>query len=93
MPLTRLQDYEVIVDNEVTYDGDFFHFPLLADAEPINHDEVMKSEVWENAMIEELASIKRNHTWQLFKLPSNTKAIEVNQVYKLEHNLDSSIAK
>lgn len=38
--LAILQDYEVIVDKEVTKDGDFVHFPLLADGEPINDKEV-----------------------------------------------------
>lgn len=44
-------------------------------------------------MIKELTSIESNRTWQLIKLLANTKAIEVKWVYKLKHNLDSSITK
>lgn len=60
MPPARLQDCEVTVDNEVTKDGDFVHFALLADVEPINHHETLK-----NALMEELEAIERNHTWGL----------------------------
>jgi len=90
---TRLQDCEIIADSEVTEDGDLVHFALLADAEPINHSEALKNEAWKSAMLEELASIERNNTWKLVKLPADKKTIEVKWVYKLKHNPDGSIAK
>lgn len=57
MPQAGLQDCEVIADKEVIEDGDLVNFALLADVERINHDEALKSEVWKNAMIQELTSI------------------------------------
>jgi hypothetical protein len=44
-------------------------------------------------MIEELASIKKNQTWELVELPSNKKAIQVKWVFKLKLNPDGTIAK
>ena len=39
---TRLHDYEVVGDDEVTPDGELVHFALLAGAEPINYNEALK---------------------------------------------------
>lgn len=43
-------------------------------------------------MVEDLQVIERNNTWELFELPTYTKAIEVKWVFKLKHNQDGSIA-
>lgn len=48
---TRLQDCEVIGDNEVTTYVD-----------TINHKESLKKKEWKDAMIEELNYIERNNT-------------------------------
>lgn len=40
---TRLQDYEVIGDNEVTSDGDLVQFSLIAYANPINHNKALRT--------------------------------------------------
>lgn len=53
----RLEDCDVITCNKVTEDGDLIHFSLLADAKPINHNETLKSEAWNNVMVEELTTI------------------------------------
>jgi len=71
----RLQDCEIIADIEVIEDGDFIHFALLADAEPINHNEALKNEAWKSATTEALIAIERNNTWKLVKLPAGKKAI------------------
>lgn len=46
----RLQDYEVIAENEVIEDGDLVHF-------------VLKNEALINAMVKELTTIERNRAW------------------------------
>lgn len=46
MPPTRLKDCEVTDNNEVIEDEDLVLFELLADVEPINHDELLQSEAW-----------------------------------------------
>ena len=40
---TRLQDYEVVSDDEVTKDRELVHFALLAGAEPINYSKTLKN--------------------------------------------------
>ncbi|MCI08580.1 gag-pol polyprotein, partial [Trifolium medium] len=89
----RLQECDLVNDNEVTEEGDLVHIALLADAEPINYEEALTSEAWKIAMKDELAVIERNDTWSLVKLPSKKKAIQVKWVFKLKLNPDGSIAK
>ena len=61
---TRLAGHEVTPDNLVNEEGEFVHFALLADADPINYEVALTEEMWKNAMIEELNSINRNNTWK-----------------------------
>ncbi|KAI5401001.1 hypothetical protein KIW84_065729 [Lathyrus oleraceus] len=37
----RLRDYERFQDNEVNNDGDFVHFALMAESEPVNEEEAL----------------------------------------------------
>ena len=62
---TRLHDYEVMGDDEITPDGELVHFALLAGAEPINYSEALKINKWKLAMVEELQEIERNNIWEL----------------------------
>jgi len=59
-PPARLTDCEVTSDNAVNDEGDFIHFALLADVEPVNYKEALKTDVWKTTMIEELQSIERS---------------------------------
>jgi len=59
---TRLAGHEVTPDNLVNEEGEFVHFALLADAEPINYEVALNEDVYKNAMIKELNSINRNNT-------------------------------
>lgn len=68
---TRLARHEITHDDQVNEEGEFIHFALLADAEPINYEITLNEEVWKSAMIEELNSINRNNTWELIELPIN----------------------
>ena len=47
-PPARLTDCEVTSDNAVNDEGDFIHFALLADAEPVNYKEALK--LWRTAV-------------------------------------------
>lgn len=49
------------------------HFALMANVEPVNDKEALKSVVWKKAMIDELRSIKKNHTWELVASPEEEK--------------------
>lgn len=71
---TRYSDFEIGNDIEVTEEGELVHFALLADAEPISHEEALQEHVWKNAMLEELNAIKKNNTWELVDLPKKKKS-------------------
>jgi len=49
-------------DTAITAKGDFVHFALLAESEPMSHDEASQSSHWRAAMEEELRSIEKNQT-------------------------------
>ncbi|CAJ2662467.1 unnamed protein product [Trifolium pratense] len=55
---TRLNDCEVTQDNAVNDEGDLIHFALLADSEPLNYRDALKSNVWKKAMEEELRNME-----------------------------------
>jgi len=59
---TRLDGHDVTPDNLVNEEGEFVHFALLEDAEPINYEVALNEDVWKNSMIEELNSININNT-------------------------------
>jgi hypothetical protein len=90
---TRLARHGITPDNQVDEEGEFVHFALLADSEPINYEIAMNEEVWKNAMIEELNAINRNNTWELTKLPASKKAIDVKWIFKLKLKPNGEVAK
>ena len=51
---TRLVGHEITPDNLVNEEGEFVHFALLANAEPINYEVALNEDVWKNDVIEEL---------------------------------------
>ncbi|CAJ2627663.1 unnamed protein product [Trifolium pratense] len=89
----RLNDCEVTQDNAVNDEGDLIHFALLADSEPLNYRDALKSNVWKKAMEEELKSIEKNQTWKLVDLPDKKKKIDVKWVFKVKLNPDGTISK
>ncbi|CAJ2637748.1 unnamed protein product [Trifolium pratense] len=89
----RLNDCEVTQDNAVNDEGDLIHFALLADSEPLNYRDALKSNVWKRAMEEELKSIEKNQTWKLVDLPDKKKKIDVKWVFKVKLNPDGTMSK
>ncbi|CAJ2641647.1 unnamed protein product [Trifolium pratense] len=89
----RLNDCEVTQDNAVNDEGDLIHFALLADSEPLNYRDALKSNVRKKAMEEELKSIEKNQTWKLVALPYKKKRIDVKWVFKVKLNPDGTISK
>ena len=44
-------------------------------------------------MDKEIASIERNHTWELVDLPNERDVIGLKWIYKMKYNEDGSIQK
>ncbi|KAK2402146.1 putative mitochondrial protein [Trifolium repens] len=89
----RLADCEIAPDNVVNNEGEIVHYAMLADTEPLDVKAALKSNVWKEAMNEELRSIEKNKTWDLCNLPSDKKAIDVKWVYKAKQNPEGKIIK
>lgn len=76
MPIGH-QDYELFQDNEINDDGDFVHFTLMAEFEPVKMEEALSDPKWICDMKEELESIKKNKNWDLVDLPKRNKLIGI----------------
>lgn len=62
-------------------------------SEPTCYEEAVENEQWEEAMLEELTAIERNHTWELVDPPYGKTPIGLKWVYKVKHNADGSVQK
>ena len=65
----------------------------VAEAEPVDVEEAMNSQVWIAAMKEELAMIDKNQTWMLVDRPAHKKVIGVKWIFKTKLNADGKINK
>lgn len=62
--------------------------------EPQSFKEAMESPdklKWQEAMQNEITSLKENHTWDLVNLPKRRKALPCRWVYKIKFNPDGSV--
>lgn len=66
---------------------------FLSLEEPTSFEEASKNENWKKAMEEEIASIKKNSTWELTDLPTGHKPIGLKWVYRLKKNPEGKIVK
>jgi hypothetical protein len=75
----------------------------LIDAEPSTSEQAAKHGVWQEAMMEEYASIMKNDVWELvprwdvwdvWELVSEDKRVVVSRwIYKVKHAADGSVEK
>lgn len=66
----------------------------IVTGEPQTYKEAVSSEdaeKWEQAMAEEMASLKKNKTWNLEPLPPTRRAIDCKWVYKIKRKPDGSV--
>ena len=56
-----LLNYELFRGNEVNDDGDFVHFSLMDEFEPVNMEDALSDPKWIYAMKEELESIEKQY--------------------------------
>lgn len=61
--------------------------------EPANFREAMKKPEWRSAMEDELASLRRNGTWDLVPLPQGRKVVGSKWVSKVKRNEQDEVVK
>lgn len=65
----------------------------LSSSDPTTYEEAENSLKWREAMDDEMASIEKNQTWKLSKLPSEAKCIGVKWIYKTKLNENGDVSK
>ena len=65
----------------------------VAEAEPVDVEEAMNSQVWIATLKEELAMIAKNQTWMLVDKPTHENVIGVKWIFKTKLNVDGKINK
>ncbi|KAJ9541813.1 hypothetical protein OSB04_028319 [Centaurea solstitialis] len=83
---TRLQDYELDLDN-------LDELLLTTNSEPVSVEEAKKEPEWVKAMDVEINSINKNNTWTLVNKPMGVKPIEHKWVFRVKKNADDTINK
>ncbi|KAD4179873.1 hypothetical protein E3N88_28464 [Mikania micrantha] len=67
---------------------------LLTEGEPTSFKEAAGNKEWERAMETKLlASIEKNHTWELTDLPSGHRPIGLKWIYKIKRNASGDITR
>ncbi|CAL5412844.1 unnamed protein product [Camellia sinensis] len=61
--------------------------------DPMTYGEAATKEEWQRAMVEELAAIEKNKTWEMMDLPEGKNAIGLKWVFKTKFGADGSIQK
>ena len=85
-----MEDYEVMgvgVTDPAT------HFALFSDCDPIDFENAVKEEKWRKAMDDEIDSIKRNDTWEIFDLPDGQQTIGIKWVFKTKLKENGKVEK
>ena len=63
----------------------------LSVIEPSCFKEVVDSQAWKNAMIEEMQAIEKNQTGKLVNLPEGKEPIGLKWVFKIKSHADGNI--
>lgn len=67
-------------------------FALYA-SDPTCYDEAANSQIWIDAMHEEMSAIQRNETWELVDLPEGNNVIGLKWVFRTKYNADDTTQK
>jgi hypothetical protein len=65
----------------------------LIDAEPSTYEQAAQHGVWQEAMMEEYASIMKNDVWEVVPRPEGKKVVGSKWIYKVKHAADGSVDK
>jgi hypothetical protein len=94
--LDATEDDDIVNDKPVRGTrslADIYNMCNVAEAEPIDFEEAINSQVWIAAMKEELTMIEKNEIWMLVDRPVHKKVIGVKWFFKTKLNADGSINK
>ena len=61
--------------------------------EPSSFSDVVKHQVWKDAMTEEYESIMKNDVWEVVPRPQDKTVITSKWLYKIKHAGDGSLEK
>lgn len=81
----RLQDCELFQDNKINDDGDFVHFALMVEYEPVKTKEPLSDPKWICDMKGELKSIEFYKSKNGLLMHQRRYAIEIFNKFKIEH--------
>jgi hypothetical protein len=65
----------------------------LIDANPSSYEQVAQHGVWQEAMMEEYASIMKKDVWEVVPRPKDKKVVRSKWIYKVKHAVDGSVEK
>jgi hypothetical protein len=65
----------------------------LIDVEPSSYEDTTRHKVWQEAMMEEYASIMKNDVWEVVPRPEDKKVVGSKWIYKVKHATDGSVDK
>lgn len=65
----------------------------IIQAEPCTFEEVVKEQVWKDAMAEEYESIMKNDVWEVVLRPEGKSFATSKWIYKIKHGADGSVEK
>ena len=60
---------------------------------PSNIQEVLADSRWTKAMVDEMAALEKNNTWDLASLPRGKKTVGCKWVFTIKHRADGTIER
>ena len=74
-------------------DGYLAAMSRIVQFEPRSFEEVVKHQVWKDAMHEEYESIMKNDLWEVVPRPKDKSVVSSKWLYKIKHGSDGSAEK
>ena len=59
--------------------------------DPLTFEEVVKEEVWEQSMDEEIECIEKKQTWKLVDVPKDKDVVSVKFIYNTKQDADGNV--
>ena len=75
------------------YQGYLAAMSMIVQSEPRSFEEVVKHQVWKDAMHEEYESVMKNDVWEVVPRPEDKSVVTSKWLYKIKHGSDGSAEK